>query len=88
MNEQLLTSLRHALAASPDDHALRLHVAEILHAAHRNPEALGEVNLVIQADPSNAAALGMLGKIIAGLSAPAAALPAQNDVAGRDIARH
>lgn len=79
MNEQLLTSLRHALAASPDDHALRLHVAEMLHAANRNTEALGEVNLVIQADPSNAAALGILGKIIAGLSAPAAALPAQND---------
>ncbi|GAA1496863.1 AAA family ATPase [Paeniglutamicibacter kerguelensis] len=71
MNEQLLTSLRHALAASPGDSALRLHVAEMLHAAGRNPEALAEVNTVIQKEPSNVAALGMLGKIVSGLSAPA-----------------
>lgn len=72
MNEQLLTSLRHALAASPGDHALRLHVAEMLHAAGRNTEALGEVNSVIQAESANAEALALLGKIISGLSAPAA----------------
>ena len=70
MNEQLLTSLRHALAASPGDSALRLHVAEMLHGAGRNPEALAEVNTVIQAEPSNVSALGLLGKIVSGLSAP------------------
>ena len=75
MNEQLLTSLRHALAASPGDSALRLHVAEMLHAEGRNPEALAEVNTVIQAEPSNVAALGLLGKIVSGLSAPVAAEP-------------
>lgn len=72
MNEQLLTSLRHALAASPDDATLRLHVAELLHGAGRNTDALAEVNQVIQQDPSNAAALGMLSNIVSGLSAPAA----------------
>ena len=77
MNEQLLTSLRHALAASPGDSALRLHVAEMLHAAGRNPEALAEVNTVIQAEPSNVAALGLLGKIVSGLSAPAAPVAAE-----------
>lgn len=77
MNEQLLTSLRHALAVSPDDTTLRLHVAELLHAANRNAEALAEVNQVIQRDPSDFQALGLLGKIAVSLTALPPAAPVQ-----------
>lgn len=83
MNEQLLSSLRHALSASPDDGALRLHLAGMLHAAGRNAEALAEVNTLIQADPSDAGALALLGRVVGGLSAVSpeaeAAAPAPQD---------
>lgn len=72
MNDALIASLLRAVEAAPGDHALRLHLAEQLNAAGRSPEALSHVSTVLQQDPGNAAALGMLGTISASITSAAA----------------
>lgn len=83
MNEVLIESLIRAVQAAPDDAALRLHLAQLLAGAQRHPEALAHINAVIQQEPGNAAALGLLGEVTSALigtpavpTAPAAEAPA------------
>ncbi len=56
----VIASLRKAVAALPDDPALRLHLAEVLVAAGHRDEAIGHLAAILQADSSNAAALNLL----------------------------
>lgn len=75
MNDPLIASLMRAVEAAPEEHELRLHLAQQLHAASRSGEALGHINTVIQKDPGNASALQLLGQVSAALlgnAAPAA----------------
>jgi len=58
--QAVIASLRKAVAALPDDVALRLHLADILAAAGQRDEAIGHLSAILQADPSNAAALNLL----------------------------
>ncbi|MFC9934895.1 MULTISPECIES: AAA family ATPase [Micrococcaceae] len=69
MNDALIASLLRAVEAAPDDHALRLHLAEQLDGAGRSAEALSHVSIVLQQDPGNASALGRLGTISASMAA-------------------
>ena len=62
----LLTSLRAAVEAAPDDVALRAHLAELLERAGERAEAVREAGAVLQRDPSNETAL----RVIAGTPAP------------------
>jgi len=56
----VLESLRNAVAAMPDDVPLRLHLAELLLRAGQRDEAVRHLGAVLQRDPGNAQALGML----------------------------
>jgi SpoVK/Ycf46/Vps4 family AAA+-type ATPase len=56
----VLESLRNAVAAMPDDVPLRLHLAALLLRAGLRDEAVRHLGAVLQRDPGNAEALGML----------------------------
>jgi SpoVK/Ycf46/Vps4 family AAA+-type ATPase len=66
----LLDSLRKAVAATPDDVPLRVHLATMLLDAGLRDEAVRQVGAVLQRDPGNAAALALLAQ--PGPSGPAA----------------
>jgi len=56
----VIASLRNAVAALPDDLALRLHLATLLLAAGHRDEAVTHLGAVLQADPGNSEALALL----------------------------
>jgi SpoVK/Ycf46/Vps4 family AAA+-type ATPase len=56
----VLDSLRKAVAAMPDDVPLRLHLATMLRQAGQHDEAVRQLGAVLQRDPGNAQALGLL----------------------------
>ncbi len=56
----VLDSLRKAVEAMPDDVPLRLHLATMLLQAGQRDEAVRQVGAVLQRDPGNARALGLL----------------------------
>lgn len=79
-SNQLLASLRIAVEASPDDVALRVHLAELLDAAGERDEAVRHAGAVLQRDPQNVIALALIkGKTTAG--------SADGPVVGDSIAR-
>ncbi len=56
----VLDSLRKAVEAMPDDVPLRLHLATMLLRAGQRDEAVRQLGAVLQRDPGNAEALGLL----------------------------
>src|SRR5260370_22378441 len=56
----VLGSLRKAVEAMPDDLPLRLHLATMLLQAGQRDEAVRHLRAVLQRDPGNADALGLL----------------------------
>ena len=62
MTTDRIESLKAALAASPDNHVLRMVLADELHAAGRTAEALREWDLVVQAGQSPPARLVEIGQ--------------------------
>jgi AAA+ superfamily predicted ATPase len=56
----VIASLRNAVAALPDDLALRMHLASLLLTAGQQDEAVSHLGAVLQADPGNAQALSLL----------------------------
>ncbi|HTX27950.1 MAG TPA: ATP-binding protein [Streptosporangiaceae bacterium] len=56
----VLDSLRKAVDAMPDDVPLRLHLAVLLLGAGQRDEAIRQLGAVLQRDPGNAEALGLL----------------------------
>ena len=56
----VLDSLRKAVAAMPDDVPLRLHLATMLLGAGQRDEAVRQLGAVLQRDPGNTQALGLL----------------------------
>src|SRR4029077_5617513 len=59
-SEPLLDSLRSAVTAMPDDVPLRLHLATLLLRAGQRDEAVRHLGAVLQRDPGNGTALGLL----------------------------
>jgi AAA+ superfamily predicted ATPase len=56
----VLDSLRRAVEAMPDDVPLRLHLATLLLRGGQREEAIRQLGAVLQRDPGNATALGLL----------------------------
>ena len=56
----VLDSLRKAVEAMPDDVPLRLHLATMLLRAGQRDEAVRQLGAVLQRDPGNGQALGLL----------------------------
>jgi len=71
----VLDSLRRAVEAMPDDVPLRLHLATMLLRAGQRDEAVRQLGAVLQRDPGNAEALGLLRGLGDG--------PAQAEAAGQ-----
>ena len=59
-SDRLLASLRNAVAAAPDDVALRMHLAQMLEAAGEHDEAVREAAAVLQREPQNVSALQLI----------------------------
>lgn len=86
-SDDLLTSLLAAVAASPDDVPLRLHVGELLLAARRPAEALAHVSHVLVAAPANPDALALLRRATEALNGrpePAGPEPAGPEPAAQE----
>jgi SpoVK/Ycf46/Vps4 family AAA+-type ATPase len=66
MSDALIDSLTAAVAARPDDVALRLHLAELLVRAGRSGEAIGHAAQVLAHDPANEAARRVMGSALPG----------------------
>ena len=60
-SDALTASLRAAVAASPDDIPLRLHLAELLAERGERADAVRHAGAVLQRDPENQAALRLIG---------------------------
>ncbi|MGD0239369.1 MAG: tetratricopeptide repeat protein [Streptosporangiaceae bacterium] len=71
----VLDSLRKAVAAMPDDVPLRLHLATMLLQAGQPDEAIRQLGAVLQRDPGNVQALGLLRE--PGSTGPAGSGPAE-----------
>src|ERR1051326_7823172 len=56
----VLDSLRRAVEAMPDDVPLRLHLAALLLRAGQQEEAIRQLGAILQRDPGNTTALGLL----------------------------
>lgn len=68
----LISSLRAALAAAPDDVPLRLHLAQLLLDAGQSSEAVVEAAVALQHAPEDAEARGLMARAVAGTArAPA-----------------
>src|SRR5579859_558342 len=56
----VLDSLRRAVEAMPDDMPLRLHLATLLLSSGQRDEAIRQLGAILQRDPGNTTALGLL----------------------------
>ncbi|MCC3774497.1 tetratricopeptide repeat protein, partial [Streptomyces sp. UNOB3_S3] len=61
----LVTSLRAAVDAAPDDFPLRLHLAGILLDAGRGQDAIAQLAAALQRDPGNAEAQALMARAVA-----------------------
>ena len=82
MPNPLIDSLLKAVAASPDDVPLRLHLADLLLAEGRLGEAIAQAASALQADPGNGDAQALMARALASPTAapnrPAAPAPEQD----------
>jgi SpoVK/Ycf46/Vps4 family AAA+-type ATPase len=69
----VIASLRRAVEAMPEDLALRLHLATMLADAGQRDECIRHVGAIIQVDPANSAALGLLHRVSGPPAEPAPA---------------
>lgn len=81
-DDPLLASLLAAVAAAPGEHALRLHVAEVLLDRGRPAEALEHCAVVLRAQPAHAPAIAVLRRASAALAGGPVAGPAGGPPAG------
>ncbi|MBK7623159.1 MAG: AAA family ATPase [Kineosporiaceae bacterium] len=66
VNEAVIASLERAVAASPQDLVLRLHLAEQLVLAGRGQDAVGHCAAVLAADPTHAGARSVMARALGG----------------------
>ena len=69
---RLIQSLRLAVAAAPEDVALRLHLAELLLDSAQHDAAIAEVAVALQREPSDAQARALMARAMGGAPADAA----------------
>jgi transitional endoplasmic reticulum ATPase len=73
--DKQIAALRAALAVSPDNIPLRLHLAETLHAQNLPQEAIAEYQTIVRLAPDSAAAHAALGTLFYEQNQIQAALP-------------
>ncbi|MEI7056910.1 AAA family ATPase [Nocardioides sp. CCNWLW239] len=70
MSDALIDSLLRAVAGSPQDATLRLHLAQLLIDAGRGPEAIEHAATVLQQDPGSAQARELMAQALVGQNEP------------------
>jgi SpoVK/Ycf46/Vps4 family AAA+-type ATPase len=70
MADALIEALQRAVAVTPGDHTLRLHLAQLLVDAGRGPEAIEHAATVLQDDPDSAAARVLMTQALGGAAEP------------------
>ncbi|MBB4750873.1 ATP-binding protein [Actinoplanes lobatus] len=70
MSDALINSLAAAVEARPDDLTLRLHLAEMLVAAGRGPEAIGHAAQILAREPGNTGAQQVMARALGGTAPP------------------
>src|SRR5690349_17384630 len=75
MSDALIDSLTAAVEARPDDLPLRLHLAELLVAAGRGPEAIAHAAQVLSREPANATAQHLMAGALGAPAAPGSPTP-------------
>jgi len=60
VSEPLLAGLRLAVEAAPEDVAIRLHLAQLLHSAGHRDEAVRQAAAVLQREPANLEAIALI----------------------------
>jgi SpoVK/Ycf46/Vps4 family AAA+-type ATPase len=86
--DSLLTSLRAAVQAAPDDVALRMHLAEMLAAEGDRDEAVRHAAGVLQRDPNNTSAVQLISATAStDTDAPIQPLPAPADQEAETLRR-
>src|SRR5580704_4662137 len=71
----VIASLRNAVAALPEDLALRMHLASLLLGAGHRDEAVKHLGAILQADPGNGRALSLLVSVQSAASPSASTEP-------------
>ncbi|GGN44722.1 cell division control protein 48 CDC48 [Actinoplanes campanulatus] len=66
----MINSLAAAVEARPDDLTLRLHLAEMLVAAGRGPEAIGHAAQILAREPGNNGAQQVMARALGGTAPP------------------
>jgi AAA+ superfamily predicted ATPase len=66
MSDALINSLVAAVEARPDDLTLRLHLAELLVAAGRGPEAIGHAAQILAREPGHEVARQLMARALGG----------------------
>jgi SpoVK/Ycf46/Vps4 family AAA+-type ATPase len=90
ISDSVLTSLRAAVEAAPDDLALRAHLAGMLAAGGLRAEAVREAAVVLQRDPDNLEALRVIArddKTTSRVSADAGVSPDASDHSDEETLR-
>jgi SpoVK/Ycf46/Vps4 family AAA+-type ATPase len=86
-SDRLITSLRAAVAATPDDVELRLHLAQLLDAAGRRDEAVQQAAAVLQREPANSEALRLVTGSPVPAERPAAHAGGERPIADEELLR-
>jgi SpoVK/Ycf46/Vps4 family AAA+-type ATPase len=76
MSSPLIDSMIAAVQASPQDLPLRLHLADLLIGAGRQPEAVGHLATALQQDPAHAEARALMARALGATAADATAADA------------
>ncbi len=79
MSASLIESMMAAVEASPADLPLRRHLAELLVAAGRGPEAVGHLAVALQADPADAPTQALMARALGAAAPPPVAEPEQDE---------
>ena len=69
-DDELIESLRRAVAAVPDDLGLRVHLGRVLLSARRQPEAIAEAAEALRRVPEDTAARTLMGDALGAMSGP------------------
>jgi len=84
MTSQATDALRRAVAAMPEDMALRLHLAELELQEDDRPSAIATIGEVLAKDPGNAAAKELMMRAIGAPEAPPEAAAPASEASGFD----
>jgi SpoVK/Ycf46/Vps4 family AAA+-type ATPase len=83
MSDSLIESMLAAVEASPDDLPLRRHLAELLIAAGRGPEAVSHLAVALAQEPAHAETRTLMARALGAPAQPPAQSPSSSEETGK-----